>query len=174
MTKSTHFLPIRTTNPMKKLARLYLKEIVRLYGVLVSIVSNRDARFTSMFWKELQAGFSAKLKFSTVSHPQVDGQSEQMIQTLEDMLRVCTLDFLGSWAEKVQLMEFAYNNSYHQSLDMSPFEALYGRKCQSPIHWHKAEEMRFLGSKEVDTISREIEIIKRRLQTSVDRQKKYT
>ena len=86
---------------------------MRLHGVLVSIVSNQDARFTSMFWKELQAGFGTKLKFSTASHPQTDGQSERMIQTLEDMLRVCTLDFPGSWAEKVPLMEFTYNNSYH-------------------------------------------------------------
>ena len=76
MTKSTHFLPVKTTDLVKKLVRLYLKEIVRLYGVPVLIVSNRDARFTSMFWKELQAGFGTQLKFSTASHPQIDGQSE--------------------------------------------------------------------------------------------------
>ena len=94
----------------------------------LSIVSDRDARFTSMFWKELQAKLGTPLKFSTASHPQTDGQSEQTIQTLEDMLRVCTLDFPRSWAEKLPLMEFVYNNSYHQSLKMSAFEALYGRK----------------------------------------------
>ena len=71
-------------------------------------------------------------------------------------------------------MEFAYNNSYPQSLDMFPFEALYGRKCRSPIHWHEAEERRFLGLEEVDAVSREIETIKSRLQASVDRHKKYT
>ena len=98
---------------MKKLANLYLKEIIRLHGVPVLIVSDRDARFTSMFWKELQAGFGTRLKFSTASHPQIDGQSERTIQNLEDMLRVCTLDFPVSWAKKVPLMEFAYNNSYH-------------------------------------------------------------
>ena len=86
-----------------------------------------------------------------------------MIQTLEDMLRVCTLDFPRSWAEKLPLIEFAYNNSYHQSLEMSPFEALYGRKCRSPIHWHEAGERRFPGPKKVDTVSKEIETIKRRL-----------
>ena len=111
---------------------------------------------------------------STASHPQTDGQSERTIQTLEDMLRVCTLDFPRLWAKKVPWMDFRYNNSYHQSLGMSPFEALYGRKCQSPIHWHEAGDIRFLGPKEVDAVSREIETIKRRLQTSIDRQKKYT
>ena len=90
------------------------------------------------------------------------------------MLRACALDFPGSWAEKVPLMEFAYNNSYHQSLGMSPFEALYRRKCRSPIHWHGAREMKFLGPDEVDAVSTEIESIKRRLQVSVDRQKKHT
>ena len=127
-----------------------------------------------MFWKELQVEFGTRLKFSTTSHPQTDRQSERTIQTLEDMLRVCTLYFLGSWAEKVPLMEFAYNNSYYQYLGMSPFEALYGRKCQPPIHWHEAGERRFLGPEEVDAVSKEIEVIKRRLQAYVDRQKKYT
>ena len=147
MTKLAHFLPIKTTDPMKKLARLYLKEIMRLHGVLVSIVSDRDVRFTSMFWKKLQAGFGTKLKFSTASHPQTDRQSEQMIQTFEDMLKVCTLDFPRSWAEKVSLMEFAYSKSYHQSLDMSHFEALYRRKCRSPIHWHEARKGDFSDKK---------------------------
>ena len=135
---------------------------------------DRDAKFTSIFWKELQAGFGTWLEFSTASHPQTDGQSERTIQTLEDMLRIYTLDFLGLWAEKVSLMEFTYNNSYHQSLDMFPFEALYGRKCRSPIFWHEAGERKFLGPEEVDAVSRDIEIIKSRLQASVDRQKKYT
>ena len=107
------------------------------------------------------------------AHPQTDGQSERTIQTIEDMLRACTLDFPGSWAEKVPLMEFAYNNSYHQSLGMSLFEALYRRKCRSPIHWHEAGERKFLGPDEVDAVSREIETIKNRLQVSMDRQKKY-
>ena len=90
------------------------------------------------------------------------------------MLRAYALDFPGSWAKKVPLMEFVYNNSYHQSLGTSPFEALYGRKCRSPIHWHEAGERKFLGPDEVDAVLREIETIKKRLQISVNRQKKYT
>ena len=84
------------------------------------------------------------------------------------MLRVCTLNFPGSWVEKVALMEFAYNNSYNQSLEMSPFETWYGRKCRSPIHWHKARERKFLGPEEIDVVSKKIETIKRRLEASVD------
>ena len=129
MTKSDYFMRMKTTNPVRKLTKLYLKENVRLHGVPVSIVSDRDSRFTSMFWKELSEGFDIPLKFNTASHPYTDGKSERTIQTLENMLRVCTLDFPRSWAEKVALMEFVYNNSYHQSLEMSPFDALYGRKC---------------------------------------------
>ena len=90
------------------------------------------------------------------------------------MLRVCTLDFLGSWTEKVALMEFAYNNSYYQSLRMFPFKALYRRKCRSLIHLHETGERKFLGLEEVDAISKEIETIKRRLQASIDQQNKYT
>ena len=98
---------------MRKLAGLYLKEIMRLHRVPVSIVSDRDARFTSIFWKELQVKLGTRLKFSTASHPQTDGQSERTIQSLEDLLRVCTLDFPGSRAEKLPLIGFAYNNNYH-------------------------------------------------------------
>ena len=89
------------------------------------------------------------------------------------MLKVCELGFLESWAGKVALIEFVCNNSYHQSLKIFPFEALYGRKCWSLIHWHKAGERKFLGPEEVDMVLKEIEIIKRRLQASIDRQKKY-
>ena len=174
ITKSAQFLPVKTTDPVKKLAKLYLKEIVQLHGVPVSIVSDRDAKFTSMFQKELQAGFGTRLKFSTAAHPQTDGQSERTMQTLEDMLRACTLDFPRSCVEKVLLMEFACNNSYHQSLGMSPFEVLYGRKYRLTIHWHEARERKFLGPDEVDAVLREIKTIKNRFQVYVDRQKKYT
>ena len=147
MTKSVHFLPVKTMDPVKKLAKLYLKEIVQFQGVPVLIVSYQDARFTSISWKDLQAGFGTQLKFSTALYRQIDGQREWTIQILENILRVSTLDFPGSWAEKVPLMEFAYNNSYHQSLEMSPFEALYERKCWSLIHWNEAWEKGFWDQK---------------------------
>ena len=78
-----------------------------------------------------------KTSFSTVFHPQSDGQSERTIQTLEDMLRMCVLDLKGSYEDHLPLIEFVYNNSYHSSIGMPPFEALYGRKCRSQIYWNE-------------------------------------
>ena len=97
---------------MDRLAELYVEEIVRLHGVPLSIVSNRDPRFTSRFWNELQSTLGTKLKFSTTFHPQIDGQSKRLIQVLEDMLRGCVMEFLGCWDRYIPLMEFSYNNSF--------------------------------------------------------------
>ena len=98
-------------------------------------MSDRDPRFTSIFWGSLHKALGTKLAFSTAFHPQSDGQSERTIQTLEDMLRACVLDFQKSWVKYLPLIEFAYNNSYHATIGMAPYEALYGRKCRSPIYW---------------------------------------
>ena len=133
LTKSSHFLPIKTTFSLDRLAQLYIMEIVRLHGVPISIVSDRDPRFTSKFWNNLHKAMGTKLDFSTAFHPQTDGQLERTIQTLEDMLRACVLDLKGSWEIHLPLIEFAYNNSYHSSIEMAPFEALYGQKCRSPM-----------------------------------------
>ena len=104
-----------------------MNEIVRLHGIPLSIVSDRDPRFPSRFWKELQSAFGIRLNFSTTFHPQIDGQSERVIQVLEDMFRGCVLDFSGSWDRYISLMEFAYNSSYQSNIGMALYEALYGR-----------------------------------------------
>ncbi|GJV34267.1 putative reverse transcriptase domain-containing protein [Tanacetum coccineum] len=128
LTKSAHFLPIKETDQMEKLAKLYLKEIVSRHGVLVSIISDRDSHFTLIFWQSLQKALGIQLDMSTTYHPQTDGQSERTIQTLEDMLRACVIDFGKGWDRHLPLVEFSYNNSYHTSIKAAPFEALYGRK----------------------------------------------
>ncbi|GJV01760.1 putative reverse transcriptase domain-containing protein [Tanacetum coccineum] len=120
---------------MKRLARLYLNEIVTRHGVPISIISDSDSRFTSRFWQSMQEALGTRLDMSTAYHPLTDGQSERTIQTLEDILRVCLLDFGGSWDVHLPLVEFSYNNSYHSSVRCASFEALYGRKCHSPIMW---------------------------------------
>ena len=133
LTKSAHFLPINVEDSLEKLAKLYVDEIVRLHEVPISIVSDRDPRLTSRFWPSLLAALGTRLHFSIAFHPQMDGQSERTIQTLEDMLRACVMEFKGSWDTHLALMEFAYNNSYQASIEMAPFEALYGRKCRTPV-----------------------------------------
>ncbi|KAA0061233.1 pol protein [Cucumis melo var. makuwa] len=133
LTKSAHFVPGKSTYTASKCAQLYMFEIVRLHGVSVSIVSDRDARFTSKFWKGLQTAMGTRLDFSTTFHPQTDGQTERLNQVLEDMLRACALEFPGSWDSHLHLMEFAYNNSYQATIGVGPFEALYGKCCRSPV-----------------------------------------
>ncbi|GJV61628.1 putative reverse transcriptase domain-containing protein [Tanacetum coccineum] len=126
LTKSAHFLPMKKTDSIEKLAQLYLKEIVCKHGVPTSIISDRDSLFTSRFWKSLQEAMGTQLDMSTAYHPETDGQSERTIQTLEDMLRACVIDFGSSWDRHLPLVEFSYNNSYHASIKAAPFEALYG------------------------------------------------
>ena len=144
LTKSAHFLPYGTGLTLDGLAKLYVDEIVRLHGTPKNIVSDRDSRLTARFWKSFQKAMGSELSFSTAFHPQSDGQSERTIQTLEDMLRTCVLDLKGSWENHLPLIEFAYDNSYHASIGMPPFEALYGRKCRSPICWNETGESRIL------------------------------
>ena len=124
LTKSAHFLSYKTGASFDAMARLYVKEVVRLHGVPASIVSDRDTRYTSHLWRGLQEALGTKLNFSTAFHPQTDGQTERTNQILEDMLRACVLDFKGDWYRHLPLIEFAYNNSYQASIKMAPFEAL--------------------------------------------------
>ncbi|GJX31560.1 putative reverse transcriptase domain-containing protein [Tanacetum coccineum] len=135
LTKSAHFLPMREDDSMEKLTRQYLKEVVSRHGVAVSIISDRDGRFTSHFWRSLHKPLGTRLDMSTSYHPQTDGQSEMTIQTLEDILRACVLDFGKGWDMHLPLVEFSYNNSYHTSIKAAPFKELYERKCRSPICW---------------------------------------
>ncbi|GJU14513.1 putative reverse transcriptase domain-containing protein [Tanacetum coccineum] len=133
LTKSAIIVPMRETDPMEKLARMYLKEVVTRHGIPVSIICDRDTRFASNFWRSLQKALGMNLDMSTAYHPQTDGHSERTIQTLEDMLRACVIDFGKGWANHLPLVEFSYNNSYHASIKAAAFEALYGQKCRSPI-----------------------------------------
>ncbi|GJT83746.1 putative reverse transcriptase domain-containing protein [Tanacetum coccineum] len=133
LTKSAIFTLMKETDSMEKLARMYLKEVVPRHGIPDSVICDRGPRFASKFWRSLQKALCTNLDMSTVYHPQTDGQSERTIQTLEDMLRACVIDFGNGWVRHLPLVEFSYNNSYHASIKVAPFEALYGRKCRSPI-----------------------------------------
>ncbi|GJW68452.1 putative reverse transcriptase domain-containing protein [Tanacetum coccineum] len=126
LTKSVIFTPMRETDSMEKLARMYLKEVVTRHGIPVLIICDRDPRFASNFWRSLQKPLGTNLDMSTAYHPQTNEQSERTIQTLEDMLRACVIDFGNGWVRHLPLVEFSYNNSYHASIKAAPFEALYG------------------------------------------------
>ncbi|GJQ99963.1 putative reverse transcriptase domain-containing protein [Tanacetum coccineum] len=173
LTKSAIFVPIRETDPMDKLARMYLKEVVTRHGIPVSIICDRDPRFASNFWKSLQYALGTSLDMSTAYHPQTDGQSERTIQTLKDMLRACAIDFGKGWVNHLPLVEFSYNNSYHASIKAAPFEALYGRKCRSPICWTEVGEAQILSPELIQETTEKIIQIKQRMQAARDRQKSY-
>ena len=159
LTKSAHFLAVRMTFTLERFCRLYIREIVQLHGVLVSIVSDRDPRFTAHFWKSFQKAMGTRLTMSTTFHPQTDGQSERTIQVSEDMLQACVLDHKGSWEEHLPLVEFAYNNSYQASIQMTPYEALYGRPCRSPICWTEMGESFITGPDMIRDTSEKVSLI---------------
>ncbi|KAI3754912.1 hypothetical protein L1987_54704 [Smallanthus sonchifolius] len=173
LTKSAHFLPIREDYRVEKLARIYIDEIVSRHGVPLNIISDRDARFTSLFWQSLQTALGTRLDLSTAYHPQTDGQTERTIQTLEDMLRACVIDFGGNWDSHLSLIEFSYNNSYHTSINMAPFEALYGRKCRSPICWNEIGEAQITGPELIQETSDKIIQIRDNIRVARSRQKSY-
>nr|GEX47934.1 putative reverse transcriptase domain-containing protein [Tanacetum cinerariifolium] len=125
--------------------RIYLKEVVTRHGIPVSIISDRDPRFASNFWRSLQNALGTRLDMSTAYHLETDGQCERTIQTLEDMMRACAIDFGKGWVNHFPLVEFSYNNSYHASIKAVPFEALYGRKYRSPVCWTEVGEAQILG-----------------------------
>ncbi|GJU14541.1 putative reverse transcriptase domain-containing protein [Tanacetum coccineum] len=172
LTKSAYFLAIHEDYSTEKLARLYTDEIVTRHGVPVSIISDRDARFTSRLWQTFQKALGTRLDMSTAYHPQTDGQSERTIQTLEDMLRACVIDFGGSWDVHLPLAEFSYNNSYHTSIRV-PVEAIYGRKCRPPVLWAEIGEGSLIGPELVQETTNKIVVIKEKLQAARARQKSY-
>ena len=133
-------------------------------------MSNRDPRFTSHFWKSFQKAMGTRLTMSTAFHPQTDGQSERRtIQVLEDMPRACILDYKGSWEEHLSLVEFAYNNSYQASIQMAPYEALYGRPCRSPLCWTEVGESSITGPDLIRDNSEKVSLIRQRLLTAQSR-----
>jgi hypothetical protein len=170
--KSAHLIPIKETYELERLAQLYVDEIVSKHGVPLSIVSDRGSRFTSRFWKSFQDAMGTRLDMSTAYHPQTDGQGERTIQTLEDMLRACVIEF-GGWYTYLPLMEFSYNNSYHASIKAAPFEALYGRKSRTSICWFEVGEGQLTGPELIMTTTNKVKEIQEWLKAAQDRQKSY-
>ncbi|GJS73645.1 putative reverse transcriptase domain-containing protein [Tanacetum coccineum] len=127
----------------------------------------------NVFWQSLQSALGTQLDMSTAYHPETDGQSERTIQTLEDMLRACVIDFGKGWEKHLPLVEFSYNNSYHASIKAAPFEALYGRKCRSPVCWAEVGDVQLTGPEIIHETTEKIVKIRQRLQAARDRQRSY-
>jgi hypothetical protein len=136
-------------------------------------VSDRGSQFIAHFWEHLHKGLGTSLVCSTAYHPQTDGQTEQVNTVLEDMLRACVLSSRDSWKSWLPLVEFAYNNSYQESIKMAPFEVLYGRKCKTPLNWIKPRDRRFYGTDFVEEAEKKVRIIQQNMKATQSRQKSY-
>ncbi|WVZ58343.1 hypothetical protein U9M48_008622 [Paspalum notatum var. saurae] len=145
LTKSAHFIPVKTIYHAKTYAELYIARIVSLHGVPQTITSDRGSLFVSRFWEHLQTALGTNLIRSSAYHPQTSGWDERVNQIRKDMLRACALTYSTKWDECLPLAEFAYNNSYQKSLEMAPFEALYGRRCRTPLNCSEPGEQVTFG-----------------------------
>ncbi|GKD56484.1 putative reverse transcriptase domain-containing protein [Tanacetum coccineum] len=149
---------------------------VRTYESKGTDVASEAERRTMIFRDSIIGGRKAlgtRLDMSTAYHPQTDGQCERTIQTLEDMLRACVIDIGGSWDVHLPITEFSYNNSYHSSIRCALFEALYGRKCRSPVLWAEIDESRLIRPEFVQETTDKVVLIKEKLKATRDRQKSY-
>ncbi|WVZ93981.1 hypothetical protein U9M48_039927 [Paspalum notatum var. saurae] len=149
LTKSAHFIPIKTTYWANQYAELYISWI-------------------------LQAALGTNLVRSSAYHPQTSGQVESVNQILEDMLRACALTYSTKWDDRLPLAESAYNNSYQKSLEMAPFEALYGRRCRTPLNWSQLGERVTFGPDLVTQAEKHVKFIHKNLKRAQSRQKSYS
>jgi hypothetical protein len=145
LTKSAHFIYISTTHRVRQYAELYLSHIVRYHGITKTIISDRGSIFVARFWEQLLECLGTHLIQSLAYHPQTDGQTEQVNQIIEDMLCACVLMDGPKWNKHLPLAEFSYNNIYQSSIKMSPFEAVYGQPCRTPLSWFKSGERVIFG-----------------------------
>jgi hypothetical protein len=174
LSKVAHFIPVKTTYKVSQLVELYIARIVCLHGVPKRIVSDRGSQFTNRFWKALHDAMGTRLSFSTAYHPQTGGQTERTNQILEDMLRACILSFGANWEKSLPYAEFSYNNGYQSSLGMSPFEALYGRRCRTPLNWSETGERQLFGPDLIKEAEEQVRVIRDRLRAAQSRQKSYS
>jgi hypothetical protein len=173
LTKSAHFIPVKTNYSSAVLAELYMSRIICLHGVPKKIVLDRRTQFTSHFWQQLLEALGTHLNFSSAFHPQTDGQTERTNQILKDMLRACALQDQSGWDTRLPYVEFSYNNSYHDSLKMSPFQALYGRSCRTPLQWDQPGGKQVFGPDILLEAKENIKMVRENLKIAQSRQRSY-
>eukprot|EP00253_Pinus_taeda_P035644 PITA_35644 len=150
-----------------------MQNVFKLHGLLKVIISDRDVKFTSAFWRTLFAELRTQLNFSTAYHPQTDGQTERVNQVLEDILRARVMLRPNQWEDYLHPVEFAYNNGYHSSTQLSPFEVLYGRKCRTPSSWGRPEDRLRLGPDMLKEMEDMVKKVRNNLKVAQDRQKSF-
>jgi hypothetical protein len=169
LTKAFHFIPVKLTHKETNIFYVCMRDIARLHDIPKTIVSDRDPKFTSKFWKRLFNGFGTNLNFSRAYHPELDGQTERVNQVIEDMLRMYVMDKQSKWEYYPHLVDFSYNNGYQSSLKMSPFEALYGRKCNRPVSWDNPTDREVVGLDLLREMEEQMIKIKQNLKDAQDR-----
>src|ERR1041384_19431 len=173
LSKVAPFLPVRESITASQLADLYVSRVVSLHGVPLEINSDRSSLFTSRFWECFQNAMGTNLSFSTAYHPQSSCQVERVNQFLEDILRACVISFGKSWEKSLPFAKFAYNNSFQSSLNMDPFEFLYGRRCRTPLNWSETGERQFSGPDMIKEAEDQVRIVRDQLKAAQSRQKSY-
>jgi transposase InsO family protein len=173
ITKTAHFITVHTTYLVQDYAEIYMDQIVRLHGIPKTIISDRGTPFVAHFWEQLHECFGTKLIRSSSYYPQTDGQTERLNQIVEYMLRASIMHFDKSWDKCLSLAEFSYNNSYQDSLKMAPFDALYGRRCHTPLNWSEAGERTLFGPDLVKDAEEKVKVIRENLKLPQMRKKSY-
>jgi hypothetical protein len=169
LTKSAHFIPLKTTHKVADVVDIFMKEVAQLHGTPKTIVSDRDPKFTSNFWKGLFKGFRTNMNFSRAYHPESNGKTKRMNRVIEDILRMYVMDKPSKWEDYLHLVEFAYNNGYHASLKVSPFEELYGRKYNTPVSWDNPVDRTVVGPTFLKEMEDQMIKIKQNLKAAQDR-----
>jgi hypothetical protein len=173
LTKVAHFIPIKTTYSGLQLAELYMSRIVCLHRVPKKIVSDRGTQFTLKFWGRLHETLDTQLCFSSAYHTQTHGQTERVNQILDDMLTACAFQYGRSCDKSLPYAEFSYNNSYQESLKMSPFEMLYVRRCRTPLFWSETRERKVFGPDILQEAEMQVRMVRENLRVAQSRQKCY-
>lgn len=145
LSKVAHFIPLNFTHKKDEVARIFTKELSRMHGLRKAIVYDRDTKFTSNFWRSIYQHLGTQLNFNITYHPQINGQTERVNQVIENILQMYVMDKPSKWKDYLLLVEFAYSNGHQASLNMRPFEVLYGRRCRTPVSWDNPVNREVIG-----------------------------
>jgi hypothetical protein len=173
LNKEAHFILVKLAHKDTNVEEFYLKDIMRLHGIPKEIILDRDPKFISNFWKGLFKGFGTNMNFSTIYHPQTNGKTKRVNQVIGYMLIMHVIDKPLKWNDYQHLIEFSYDNGYQDSLNMSPFEALYGKKCNTLVSWDNPMDRVVLGPKVLKEMEEKMVKIKQHLKETHDTKKSY-